>query len=142
MTEVISSSAGGCLCGAVRYEVSGALRPVVACHCSQCRRHTGHFLASTAARLSDFRLLNSASLKWYDSSSAARRGFCSVCGSTLFWLPNGRDYISIAAGSLDDSSALATACHIHVADKGAYYQIESGVAQIQDGQFSVPLPST
>ena len=136
-----ADSTGGCLCGAVRYAVRrGALRPVVACHCTQCRRVTGHYLAATAARRSDFRLLEDSGLKWYDSSSQARRGFCGHCGSTLFWQPHGRDYLSIAAGSLDDSSALTLACHIFVADKGGYYQIEPGVPQIQDGNFSVSLP--
>jgi hypothetical protein len=143
MTDTSADSTGGCLCGAVRYAVRrGALRAVVACHCTQCRRITGHYLAATAARRRDFRLLEDSGLRWYDSSSEARRGFCGHCGSTLFWQPHGRDYISIAAGSLDDSSALTTACHIFVADKGRYYQIEPGVPQIQDGQFFVPLPDT
>ena len=41
---------GGCLCGAVRYEAQGPLRPVVACHCDMCRRTSGHFAAATAVR--------------------------------------------------------------------------------------------
>jgi hypothetical protein len=131
---------GGCECGAVRYAVSGGLRPIVACHCSQCRRFTGHFLAATAARRSRMRLIKDAGLKWYDSSDAARRGFCALCGSSLFWEPRGRDHISIAAGSLDDSRDLAIVCHIHVADKAVYYGIEPGVMQVPDGLFSVPLP--
>jgi hypothetical protein len=138
MTE--QGASGGCQCGAVRYAVRGPLRPVVACHCTQCRRITGHFLAATAARLRNFTMIRDSGLRWYDSSSEARRGFCGVCGSTLFWAPNGRDYLSIAAGSLDDSAGLRTACHIHVADKGAYYEIEAGVPQSADGTFSVPLP--
>jgi hypothetical protein len=139
MTEVTVRT-GGCLCGAVRYAVHGALRPVVACHCTQCRRTTGHFLAATAARRGNFKLLADSGLKWYASSSEARRGFCAVCGSTLFWEGVGRDYVSIAAGTLDDSTGLAIVCHIHVADKGAYYEIEPGVPQSQDGSFAVPLP--
>jgi len=131
---------GGCECGAVRYAVPGRLRPIVACHCSQCRRVTGHFLAATATRRSRLRLLRDGGLKWYDSSEAARRGFCALCGSTLFWEPRGRDHISIAAGSLDDSRDLAIVCHIHVADKGAYYELDPGMKQVADGQFSVPLP--
>jgi len=128
---------GGCLCGAVRYEVRGTLRPVVMCHCTQCRRTTGHFLASTAARRADFDLLNDHGLEWYDSSPQARRGFCRRCGSTLFWQGAGRDYVSIAAGTLDDSSGLKTACHIFVADKGGYYEIADGTPQHADGSFSV-----
>jgi hypothetical protein len=132
---------GGCLCGSVRYEVTGALRAVVACHCTQCRRMTGHYLAATAARSRNFQLLSQTALKWFEASPTARRGFCANCGSTLFWEPHGRDYISIAAGSLDETRGLRTVCHIHVADKGAYYEIEAHVPQMPDGNFNVPLPA-
>jgi hypothetical protein len=131
---------GGCLCGSVRYEVRGTLRPVIMCHCTQCRRTTGHFMAATAARLGDFRLLSEGELRWYRSSQQARRGFCARCGSTLFWEGEARDYLSIAAGTLDDSSGLAVAGHIFVADKGAYYDIDDAAPQIRDGAFQVPWP--
>jgi hypothetical protein len=140
MTDSSAPRDGGCMCGAVRYRVHGALRPIVMCHCTQCRRMTGHFLAATAARRADLGLLADGTLAWYASSPQARRGFCARCGSTLFWEAAGRDYVSIAAGTLDDSSGLAVACHIFVADKGGYYEIEDGAPQIQDGAFSVPWP--
>lgn len=136
MSDTMQRS-GSCLCGAVRYEVRGPLRPVVMCHCTQCRRMTGHFMAATAARRADFRLVSSAELAWYASSSEARRGFCAQCGSTLFWEAGGRDYLSIAAGTLDDASGLSIACHIFVADKGHYYEITDSAPQIRDGAFSV-----
>jgi hypothetical protein len=132
---------GGCLCGAVRYQVGGPLRPVVYCHCSQCRRNTGHFMAATAARHRDFRLTSETQLRWYESSDAARRGFCGRCGSTLFWQASGRDTISIAAGTLDGATGLTAACHIHVGDKGDYYAIDDGVPQSPDGSFTVPIPA-
>jgi hypothetical protein len=137
MTESMAPRGGGCLCGAVRYEVRGKLRPIVMCHCRQCRRTTGHFMASTAARHADFRLVAGGGLEWYTSSREARRGFCARCGSTLFWQGVGCDYISIAAGTLDDSSGLKVACHIFLADKGAYYEIADGTPQAMDGTFSV-----
>jgi len=136
-----STHAGGCLCGAVRYEIAGPLRPVVLCHCTQCRRSTGHFMAATAARHRDFRLRSETQLRWYVSSAGARRGFCGRCGSTLFWQGNGRDYISVAAGTLDGDTGLASACHIHVADKGDYYSIDDGLPQSADGHFSVAIPA-
>jgi hypothetical protein len=131
---------GGCLCGAVRYEVRGALRPVVMCHCTQCRRSSGHVMAATAARRRDFHLAPGASLSWYASSEQARRGFCARCGSTLFWDGAAGDHVSIAAGTLDDSSGLHIACHIFVADKGSYYEISDAAPQIMDGAFKVPWP--
>ena len=136
----LDTHSGGCLCGAVRYEVAGRLRPVVLCHCTQCRRSTGHFMAATAARQRDFHLRRDDELRWYASSDSARRAFCGRCGSTLFWQGNGRDYISIAAGTLDGATGLPSACHIHVADKGDYYSIDDGLPQSADGNFSVPIP--
>jgi hypothetical protein len=140
VSEQAARTTGGCLCGAVRYEVQGTLRPIVMCHCTQCRRITGHHMAATAARHGDFRLLSQAGLGWYDSSPGARRGFCRQCGSTLFWQGAGRDYISIAAGTLDDSSGLRTACHIFTADKGGYYEIAGSAPQRSDGDFSLDWP--
>jgi hypothetical protein len=138
----IRTHSGGCLCGAVRYEVAGPLRAVVLCHCSQCRRSTGHFMAATAARQRDFRLTGETELRWYASSDSARRAFCGRCGSTLFWQANGRDYISIAAGTLDGATGLTSACHIHVADKGDYYSIADGLPQSADGNFAVAIPAS
>ena len=129
---------GGCLCGAVRYEVRGALRPVVACHCTQCRRMTGHFLAATAAREGDLAITREGTLKWYSASPHARRGFCGACGSTLFWHGTGRDYVAIAAGSLDGPTGLKLVQHIFTADKGDYYELEDGLVQSAEGLESIP----
>jgi hypothetical protein len=140
MSGPAPSHGGGCLCGAVRYEVRGTLRPVIMCHCRQCQRTTGHIMAATAARHADFQLISDAGLEWYNSSSEARRAFCRRCGSTLFWQGAGRDYLSIAAGTLDDSSGLEVAGHIFVADKGSYYEIADGTPQQSGGSFSVAWP--
>ena len=114
---------GSCLCGACAYEVHGPLRNIIACHCTQCRKQTGHYLAATNAPLADFRLLRSDSLRWYRASPRAQRGFCATCGSTLFWQADGRETISIAAGSLDGPTGLTTEGHIFCADRGDYYTI-------------------
>lgn len=133
-------AAGGCLCGEVRYEVRGPLRPVVACHCSQCRRTTGHFLASTAAKREHVALRRETGLAWYASSEAARRGFCRHCGSTLFWDGRGRDTISIAAGTLDAPTGLKLVQHIFTADKSDYYTIDDGLPRSTGGAFKVAVP--
>ena len=114
---------GSCLCGACAFEVHGPLRNIIVCHCSQCRKQTGHYLAATSARLTDFRLLRREPLRWYRASALARRGFCSTCGSTLFWQADGGDRISIAAGSLDGATGLTVEGHIFCADRGDYYTI-------------------
>ncbi len=123
---------GGCLCGGVRYEIEGPLRDIVACHCSQCRRTSGHYMAATNAPRSAVRLTASDTLRWYRSSDAAERGFCARCGGNLFWrmLPPHVETISIAAGTLDGPvTGLSISRHIFVADKLDYYQLEDGAPQ-------------
>lgn len=134
--EILMSSdsritTGGCLCGGVRYEVRGDLRAVVCCHCSQCRRTSGHFVAATSAPSAAIRLLRAETLCWYASSPAAERGFCSRCGGNLFWRPVAGDagVTSIMAGTLDAPTGLAIAEHIFVADKSDYYAITDGAPQ-------------
>jgi hypothetical protein len=118
---------GGCLCGAVRYEVTGALRDVVLCHCAMCRRTHGHIGAYTATPKAALRLVEARGLKWYASSPIARRGFCDACGSTLFWEAAARDYISVAAGTLDVPTGLATVLQIHVESASDYYAIDERI---------------
>ncbi len=114
---------GGCLCGGVRYRVDGPLHDVVACHCSQCRRTTGHFFASTGCSRSALTLEKAATLAWYDSSPGVRRGFCARCGSSLFWERSSSHGIAILAGTLDAPTGLRLVRHIYTADKGDYYAI-------------------
>lgn len=119
---------GGCLCGAVRYRVAGALRPVIGCHCVQCRRTSGHHAAATAAPSDAVAI--TGRVQWYASSAQARRGFCPVCGSNLFWDGPGT-HLSIFAGTLDGDPGVRLAGHIFCADKGAYYTITDGLPQIE-----------
>jgi hypothetical protein len=110
---------GGCLCGGVRYEVRGPLRDVVVCHCSRCRRTHGHAAAYAACRWDDLVLGPSAELRWY-ADGDRRRGFCGRCGASLLWRAPDRATVSVAAGTLDPPTGLATVAHIFVADRGDY----------------------
>ena len=101
---------GSCLCGAVGFAFDGELRPPDACHCTQCRKQSGHYFAS---------------------SERVRRGFCSVCGSTLFWDPVRRDFIGVAMGAFDTPTATHLKMHIFVAEKGDYYELADGLPQNQ-----------
>ena len=120
---------GGCHCGAVRYGIDGPLRSVVYCHCSQCRKQSGHYYAATSCGKDDIEITGSEHLTWYRASESARRGFCSRCGSALFWQGDGSPNISILAGSLDLPTGLEADRHIYVADKGDYYTIDDGLPQ-------------
>ena len=112
---------GSCLCGVVRFRTAGPLRGVVYCHCGQCRRQTGHYVAATQVADADIVVDGVENLAWYSASPVARRGFCRTCGSLLFWKDESLDRISIMAGSFDKPSGLRGLSHIFVADKGDYY---------------------
>lgn len=122
---------GGCHCGAVRYEVEGPMRPVVFCHCRQCRSIHGHFAAYSAAPRDAVRLIEDRGLAWYAASAHARRGFCRECGSSLFWAPEGHGYLAVAAGTLCDPTGLAAMAHVFTADKGDYYEIEDALPRFE-----------
>ncbi|MFD0985494.1 GFA family protein [Methyloligella solikamskensis] len=130
---------GHCLCGSVRYEVRGTLRPVVNCHCVQCRQTHGHFIGYTSAEREDLVLTEETGLRWYRSSEKARRGFCTVCGGSLFWDPAEGSSIAIAAGTLDPPTGLQTVRHIFVAEKGDYYEIEDDLPQFPGTMRGNPL---
>jgi len=121
---------GSCLCGAVRFS-GRELREVVYCHCAQCRRFHGHTAAYSATDKDQIKITRDETLRWYESSPRARRGFCAVCGSSLFWDPVGKPYICIAAGAIDDCGALRAARHVYVADKCRYYDISDDLPQFQ-----------
>jgi hypothetical protein len=122
----MADKTGACLCGAVAFEITGPLRPVVACHCRRCRKVTGTYMSSTAVKDEQFRLTETGGLKWYRSSDTGQRGFCEQCGSVLFWKGDGYDYIAIAAGSIDGKLGVALDGHIFCESAGDYYQITGG----------------
>ncbi|MEM6277279.1 MAG: GFA family protein [Pseudomonadota bacterium] len=117
---------GGCLCGAVRYRAEGPLRPVVACHCEQCRRTTGNYVTATSCARDAIEI--TGEVRWYVSSETARRGFCPICGSQLFWDGAGAN-LSIMAGTMDGATGLTLKGHIFCANKGDYYEIADDLPQ-------------
>jgi len=131
-TPQTTNGSGSCLCGAVRFEVNGALRPVMYCHCEQCRKTSGHYVAATACELDDLSFTNDAGLEWYQSSPEAQRGFCKVCGSSLFWKPKNKKTISVMAGSLSRPTGLIASSHIYMHMASDYYEVSDGLPQYDD----------
>lgn len=120
---------GSCLCGAARFEVAGELGAPDACHCSVCRKHSGHYFASANVQKDSLTVEGAEKVTWYQSSEKVRRAFCSVCGSSLFFDPPHRDWIAIAMGAFDGPTGTHLEMHIFVADKGDYYEIADGLPQ-------------
>ena len=125
---------GSCLCGAVKIEVEGSLSSPDACHCSQCRKWTGHVLVSTEVPRSALTIHGSENVSWFQSSKKVRRGFCTSCGASLFFDPMDKqkhDWIGISMGVFDTPTDTKLALHIFVAEKGDYYEITDGLPQNQ-----------
>ena len=131
-TEPITSASGACLCGSVKYQVDGPLRPVVYCHCEQCRRTSGHYVSATACSPKHLTITAEDGLRWFRSSSHTRPAFCASCGSSLFWRPYHGEYVSIMAGTLDGPTGLKAVKHIFVPAVADYYSIHDGLPQHVD----------
>jgi len=127
-SEPVTRATGGCDCGGVRYRINGKLRPVVHCHCTPCRRITGHHMAATAAGVDDVHLLADATLTWYQRTPTTRYGFCSTCGATLFWSAADKvDTLSIAAGTLDQPTGLRTVLAIYADEAADYHRLDDAL---------------
>ncbi|CAN7397443.1 GFA family protein [Rhizobium leguminosarum] len=133
---------GGCLCGAVRFSTTAKPGPVVGCHCSQCRRQTGLYYAAVNVARAALSVEGTEAVRWYRSSEEAQRGFCSNCGSALFWQADGSAEISVIAGAFDEPSGLAFAHHIYCADKGDFYEISDGLPQYDGNPPSSSSPAS
>lgn len=127
---------GGCLCSAVRFVLEAPLRPVLICHCRECRKGSGHAWAATSVPLSRFHLTSGEALIWYHASDAARRGHCGQCGSFLFWEPVGEDRISVSPAALDQDPGLPI--------DGHWYEVEAGDYETANGPGPSPdlVPGT
>ena len=105
---------GGCLCGAVRYEVRGPFLRVGRCHCSRCRRRSGTAVSTQGrVRREHFQLIRALeSVRNYRVEGHASKAFCEVCGSSLFggdWQDGSE--VSIRLGSLDDDPRVGPQFH-------------------------------
>ena len=104
---------GGCLCGAVRYQLSGAPVDAGYCHCRTCQRASGApIVAWVTYPISAFALVRGA-MRRYQSTAAAERHFCPCCGSQLtFRRLEVQGQIDITVATLDEPQHLPPAYHI------------------------------
>lgn len=121
---------GSCLCGKIKIEVKGELNPLHACHCTNCRKSSGHIGAGTDIPRENLTVFGEDNITWYQSSDWARRGFCKHCGSNLFFDPTDKEKISwtgVSMGAFDGKTNVKINAHIYIKDKGDYYEITDGL---------------
>jgi len=127
---------GGCLCGAVRYKISGELLRHVICHCRDCQRASGSaFHVGVVIARKDFALLRGA-LKTYrrigDSGRWLDRAFCPQCGSgILHELELRPDSIVIKAGTLDNPTIVKPTYEIFVQSKHPWLSVSGETTKLE-----------
>ena len=136
---------GGCLCGAVRYEVSGQPVRTGACHCTYCQRRTGsafgisHYFDADAVRFNDAPR-SSYTHHSDESGRALQQEFCPRCGSVVSWvaeaIPGAR---AIAGGSLDNPDAYPVCRHIWLRSAHAWVEPPAEVDQYLMGSTPEPV---
>ena len=101
-----TSRTGGCLCQSVTYRLPEEVAPVLHCHCENCRRLTGNFIAAIRVQNVDLDVSEGGQLRWHELGYA-KYGFCSGCGSTMFYVAaDDPGRTSVTVGTLDDSRDL------------------------------------
>ncbi len=129
------SICGSCLCGSVKYEITGNVGDIVHCHCVTCRKAHGSAFSSVAAvQDADFNLLEQSSLKSFESSSGKKRYFCSICGSQIYAKRKGAQHIVLRLGCVDSDIEAREDSHIWVLQKANWYQIKSDLPE--HGEFN------
>jgi hypothetical protein len=118
---------GSCLCGAVRYEISGPIDSVTHCHCTMCRKaHGAAFATYATVKQERHRFVQGReTLRDYRSSNSVTRTFCSNCGSPMTWSDPVRfvGNMSFPLGSLDTPYVPPKQQHIYVASKAPWHVI-------------------
>jgi len=125
---------GGCLCGAVRYEVGTVIDRASHCHCSMCRKaHGAAFATYATVPAEHFRITQGAdSLRSYVSSPGNTRTFCMHCGSPITWVSEhapDRGSVDVTLGTLETAVQVPQQWHIFVASKAPWYAIDDGLPQ-------------
>ena len=125
---------GKCLCGSVRFTVED-IHEIDVCHCNMCRNwNGGPFVGADIRGTVTFD--SDDTLTWYASSDWAKRGFCSKCGSSLFYKLNDQDdFWSISAGLFELPEGLNIAKEIFVDEKPDYYNFSGDQPRYTGPEF-------
>ncbi len=124
---------GSCLCGNVKYEISGEVGEIVHCHCQTCQKAHGTAFVSTARVADkDFHILGDSKLKSFESSPGKNRFFCPNCGTQVYAKRKETEHIILRLGSLDSDPKTKEHKHIWVSEKACWYTIDSNLPQHQE----------
>ncbi len=114
---------GACLCGTVRFEITGPYQFMAHCHCSMCRKHSGALYGTMlGVERAHFRWLSGqADITSYRSSAVLARPFCKHCGASV--PDDSNDPVGVPAGLLEDDPGIKPSAHIFVKSKSPMWDI-------------------
>jgi len=127
---------GSCLCGEVKFEISGQPSSLSYCHCSRCRKSAGIFSAVLIGKASDLHLIQGEeAIRKYKAEKpwVHSRCFCQHCGTSLGDMATYGDIYVIAASALDDSPGIKPTLHLHSEAKPDWYDIKDDLEQFAAG---------
>ncbi len=124
---------GQCLCGAVRFTFTVRKPEIGACHCHQCQRWTGGS-PLFCVRVKDVIIEGEENISRYRASDHGERGFCKVCGTTLFWKMQGEPIASLTVGLLDDAAGYAVTEEIFVDRRAGWQPAWAGASQSSEAE--------
>lgn len=125
---------GGCLCGKVRFTISGPVENIVHCHCSRCRRSQGSAFATNGnVNAADFKLLSGSELLTaYESTPGQKKYFCKVCGSPIMSKSvQTPDKIRLRIGTIESDIEERPTAHIFVTSKANWEEISGDLPQYE-----------
>ena len=131
MNNKIRSLNASCLCKGINMNIKSEFRPIINCHCIQCTKTHGNFAAYTSILEENIVFKSKKTLKWYNSSIKAKRGFCNSCGASVFFKRLGSKAVSISAGLFKNPTNLKTIKHIYVHNKRDYYKITDNLPKFK-----------
>ena len=123
-----------CICGNIKVTVNSELPEMHACHCSLCRKSSGHYGVGVDVDRAKVEISGKENITWYQTSDWARRGFCKTCGTPLFFDPLDKEkikWIGITMGCFENPTGTKLVEHIFVKDKGDYYELNDGLPQFE-----------
>ena len=133
MVEETTPITGGCLCGAIRYELSEPPIRTTICHCRMCQKSTGSAFMVAAGFPRTALRFTKGEPKLYRSSPIKDKSFCADCGSLLveqFLVPTGNtapDMIWVYVGTLDRPEAVSIGAHTGVESQLPWVQFDDGL---------------
>ena len=132
---VLTPSAGGCLCGAVRYEVQGTVTDSGYCHCRTCQKQSGApVVAWFAIAPTGFRYI-SGTPKEFRATDHATREFCGNCGTYLVFREDDPSAtLGVNTATLDDPTRVPPDFHIWHASRITWFETSDTLPRYAKGK--------